>query len=55
MEPGNGSPITEICAEKLVEIITKGRVSGHLDKYYLYGKNQYGYCKEISVFKSLLV
>lgn len=42
MEPGNDSPATEIHAEKLVEIIAKDRLSGHLDKRDLFGKNWYG-------------
>lgn len=55
MEAGNSSPVTEIHPEKLVEISTKDRLSGHLDKHDLFGKNQSGYCKGIFVFKSFLV
>lgn len=44
MEPGNRSPVTETAAEKLVEKMTKDRLSGHLDKHDLFEKNQYGYC-----------
>lgn len=51
MEPGNDSPTTESHAEKLVETIAKDRLSGHLDKCDPFGKNWYGYCKGIFVFR----
>lgn len=54
MEPGNRTPVTEIHAEKLVEIVTKDRLCGHLDKRDLFGMNRYGYCKGIFVIESFL-